>query len=76
MVPPKDNSVWRIVVDSKTDYHLSELATKMFLTRVRLLTKNDPHKVAEAIDLAYEFFTKNEELLSNDIRKIFKMDSL
>ncbi len=43
----------------------------MLLTRVRLMTKNDPEKISEAIDIAHDFFTRNEKLVSDDVKKIF-----
>lgn len=71
MIPPKESPQWLEVVDSNQEYHLSGLATKMLLMRVRLLTKNDPSKIPEAIDIAYDFFSKNQELVFRDIEKIF-----
>jgi len=71
MIPPKSSPVWVEVVDTTKEYNLAGLATKMLLMRVRLMTKNDPSKIPEAIDVAYEFFSKNSELVQDDIKIIF-----
>jgi len=71
MIPTKQSPIWKKIVDSQIDFHLSGLATKMLLTRVRLMTKNDPEKISEAIDIAHDFFTRNEKLVSDDVKKIF-----
>lgn len=71
MIPEKTNPLWLEVVDTTKEYNLSGLATKMLLMRVRLLTKNDPSKIPEAINIAHEFFSKNKELVQDDIKIIF-----
>jgi hypothetical protein len=44
----------------------------MMLTRVRLMgSRKDEKSQKEAIDTAYDFFTKNLEAARDDIRAIF-----
>lgn len=71
MIPQKSSPVWNELVSSAKDYQLSGLATKIMLMRVRQIVKNDSSKIQEAIDAAYDFFVKNNEVVSDDIKKIF-----
>lgn len=73
MFPEKGDSRWQEVVTSGIDYPLSGLASKMLLMRVRLMVKLDqsPEKVSEAISITYDFFSKNKEILKNDLEILF-----
>jgi hypothetical protein len=60
------------LVTSGTSYELKGLATRMMLTRVRLMgSRKDEKSQQDAIDTAYDFFTKNLEAARDDIRAIF-----
>lgn len=72
MIPGKNDPRWKEVVSGSKEYNISGLATKMLLMRVRTLVKtsSSPEKVNEAIDIAHDFFTKNEEMAKSDLEII------
>lgn len=74
MLPQKSDPIWSKIIQNEGDVALNSLATKMLLTRVRLLVKTDssPAKMQEAVDIAYDFFVKNEAVVKADIDLLFK----
>lgn len=72
MIPPKIDPRWRALVQGTTDYALKSLATRMMLTRARLMgSRKDETSVKAAIDVAFDYFTKNQETARDDVRAIF-----
>lgn len=73
MIPGKSDTRWKEIVSTGKEYPLSGLASKMLLTRVRTMIKLDqsPAKITEAIGIAHEFFSKNEEMLKGDLEVLF-----
>lgn len=72
MIPPKSDPRWKSLVQSNTPYALKGLATKMMLTRARLMgARKDETSVKEAIEVAFEFFNKNLDAARDDVRTIF-----
>lgn len=72
IVPPKTDPRWRNIVleDAVSNFHA--LPTKMLMMRVRLLARDKtPQKVEEAIDIAYDFFSKNSGIVLTDIKLLF-----
>ncbi|MEN0059817.1 MAG: hypothetical protein AAGB31_13335 [Bdellovibrio sp.] len=76
MLPDKLDPRWERLVRDQRDIPLQGLATKMILMRVRLLVKADPsaEKIQEAVNIAYDFFKKNEYSVQDDIKTIFEQD--
>lgn len=74
MLPPKDDPKWRHLVVGPHQLVPQALATKMIMTRVKMLVGASPteDKIQEAITVAYEFFKKNEFIVVEDIKMIFK----
>lgn len=73
MVPGKTDPRWKQIVTGNKEYNFSGLATKMLMMRVKMITKTDqsPAKVQEAIDIAHDFFMKNENIVKDDIKLLF-----
>lgn len=72
MIPHKTDPRWKTLVQTNTDYGVKGLATRMMLTRARLLgSKKDEPSLKAAVDVAFEFFTKNEQIARDDVRAIF-----
>ncbi len=73
MIPDKTDPRWIDLVSHQDEIPLVAFASKMLLTRVRSLVKNDPssQKVQEAVSIAYDFFKKNEHSVKEDIKFIF-----
>lgn len=78
MLPKKSDSRWEKIVLNESSESLNNLATKMLLTRVRLHVKQDRSetKIKEAIDIAYDFFLKNEAIVKDDIEILFKTKTM
>lgn len=78
MLPHKTDPRWEKIVTSDRDVTLNNLATKMLLTRVRMLVKQDrsANKIKEAINIAYDFFLKNESIVKADIEILFRMKTM
>jgi hypothetical protein len=72
MIPAKTDPRWRSLVLETKAFELKGLASRMMLTRVRLMgSRRDERSVKEAVDTAYDFFTRNLEAARDDIRAIF-----
>jgi hypothetical protein len=72
MIPPKSDPKWKRLVTGNEQYALTGLAARMMLTRARLMAaKRDERTLQEAIDVAYEYFSKNSEAARDDIRALF-----
>ncbi len=73
MLPSKEDPRWQEIVQSQNDLPVEALATKMVLTRARLLVlnNNSPEKIDEAVGIIYDFFKKNENIVINDIKRLF-----
>lgn len=72
MLPPKTDPRWRTLVQTNTEYRLKGLATRMMLTRARLMgSKKDEESVNAAIEVAFAFFTKNADTVRDDVHAIF-----
>lgn len=72
MIPPKSDPKWREIVVSRSAEHFSALPTQMLMMRVYLLTRDGTsQKIDEAIDVVYDFFLKNENVVKEDILKLF-----
>jgi hypothetical protein len=78
MLPEKNDPRWEKIITSDRDVALNNLATKMLLTRVRMLVKQDSSdaKIKEAINIAYDFFLKNESIVKADIEILFHMKTM
>ena len=76
MLPPKSDPKWRAIVTSTEVFDFSALPTKMIMMRIRLLVQDGtPQKIDEAIDIAFDFFTKAKNLVSDDIKLLFEKPS-
>lgn len=73
MVPPKTDPAWRALLSNIEKVPVTGLSTKMLMTRLRLLLLWDKteEKQQEAIKIAFDFFSKNEAAVRNDIKLIF-----
>jgi hypothetical protein len=75
VIPPRSDPRWRALIRGTTAYKLKGLATRMLLTRVRLMGSTDDERViAEAIDIAWDFFSRNREA-QQDIETLFGADA-
>ena len=72
MIPPKNDPRWKNLVLDDQISNFQALPTKMLMMRVRILARDKtPQKVEEAIDIAYDFFSKNSNIVLNDIALLF-----
>jgi hypothetical protein len=72
-VPSKSDPRWKTLVQGTAKLEFKVLATKMLLTRVRLMgARRDEKSVTEAIDAAFDFFTRNKEAARDDLPLLFR----
>jgi hypothetical protein len=72
-IPPKTDPRWRNLVQGTQTYQIKGLATRMLVTRVRLMgSRKDETAIREAISAAFDFFSKNLESTRADIDAIFQ----
>ncbi len=72
MVPPKSDQRWKQIVTNDHKYAFNFLPTQMLMMRVRLLCKDKtPQKIEQAVEIAYDFFSKNASIIYNDIEVLF-----
>ena len=72
MIPPKNDPRWKTLVLDDQISNFQALPTKMLMMRVRILARDKtPQKVEEAIEIAYDFFSKNSNIVVNDIALLF-----
>jgi hypothetical protein len=71
MLPGKTDPRWRKLVQNPEEYKskVSALPTKMLLSGIKI--KSGSHSVEQLIDVAVEFFKKNEQIVSKDIAALF-----
>ena len=73
MIPLKSDPRWKALVTGSEPLKLKGLATKMIMTRVRLMgARKDEKSLQDAIDTVYEYFSKNLETAGDDIRTLFE----
>jgi hypothetical protein len=73
MVPPKTDAKWKKFVTNIGSIEAANLPTRMLLSRLRLRVGANPTEAGrqEVIHSAWEFFSKNETTVADDIKKIF-----
>ncbi len=71
-VPSRLDPRWKALVLGTKDLPLKGLATRMVVTRVRLMAcRKDASGVEDAIRTAHEYFSRNQEATQDDIHAIF-----
>ena len=73
MIPPKSDPKWTKFLNNLGNIVVTELPTRMLLNRIKMKVLFDPSEAVrkQAIDDAFDFFTKNEAILGNDVQKVF-----
>lgn len=69
MLPSKEHPLWKKVVENPDGVSFKCLPTQMLMMRIRMLQiEATPQRRQEALDLVYEFFSKNETAVETDIQ--------
>jgi len=73
MLPQKDDARWARFIEELAQVQVKDLAAQMMIKGLKLKLKQDgtEEAKAEAIHTAYEFFSKNETAMAEDIHRIF-----
>lgn len=75
MVPDKTHPIWHEIVLNSDRYIFSTLATKLMMMRVKMIVEHESSlkedNIQQAIDIAYEYFKKNQSILKEDINYLF-----
>jgi hypothetical protein len=59
MVPQKSDPLWNALLSGQSDPAFSSLATKLLVTRLRQIVRNDPNSISAAVDEIFQYFTTN-----------------
>jgi hypothetical protein len=73
MVPPKTDPKWTKLISNLDKFRVTQLVTRMFFVQLKLITTwgESAENKQKALNLAYDFFTKNETYVKDDIKLIF-----
>ncbi len=72
MLPPKSDPRWVEVIKNIKNYNFTNLPTKMLMMRIYLIALDGTsQKIQLAIDIAHEFFSKNQNVVMDDIKILF-----
>jgi hypothetical protein len=73
MIPAKNDPRWTKFLRGLNTIQASNLQTRMMLSRIKLKIGSNPtdETKKEVIASAWEFFTKNQATVADDIQKIF-----
>ena len=73
MIPPKTDPKWAKLVSNLGTVPVTNLVTKMLMTQLKFFMswEQSEAKKQEAINIAYDFFVKNEAIVKDDIKVIF-----
>lgn len=71
MLPPATDQRWTKLVKGEVSHTYKFLALKIALTRMQNKVKFNEAPLGDVVKEAVEFFTKNEKLLTDDIKTIF-----
>lgn len=73
MLPPKDDLCWLEIINSPEEIQFSSVPTRMLMMRIKMLAQEGtPQRFQEALNVMYDFFLKNENILKDDIHMIHK----
>jgi hypothetical protein len=73
MIPAKNDPKWIKFTRGLSTIQAANLPTRMMLSRLKLKLGNNPTDALrqEVIASAWDFFTKNQASVADDIQKIF-----
>lgn len=72
MVPAASHPTWAKLIRGEVDHQFTKAAASMLLFNLRLQHKESPAKLTQHVDEARKFFEKYENVLADDIRKLFR----
>lgn len=73
MLPTKNHTLWVKLVTGQSGYRCQAVPASMMLARVIRSTQRDqsPENIQRCVDEIYNFFTRYERVLEQDINAIF-----
>ncbi len=73
MIPPKTDPRWAKLINNLGSVDVTNLVTKMLMTQLKFFMswEQSEAKKQEAINIAYDFFVKNETIVKDDVKVIF-----
>ncbi|CAN5699531.1 hypothetical protein BH10BDE1_BH10BDE1_02060 [soil metagenome] len=76
MIPEKSDPVWKQIIVQAENFEFTALPTKMLFMRIRLIRMQPSEQNLEsAIASAYEFFSKNQNEVHDDLEVLFGLKS-
>ena len=71
MIPPKSDPRWSRMLNNIGKVPVNNLSTRMLMSRLKVMTLDKADTARQhAIEVAYEFFLKNEAIVQDDIRQL------
>ena len=74
MLPDKNDPMWEKLITGKIEHNFKQVSAGMMLSRMQRMTKTPELfnvEMSDLIEEVYSFFEKFENLLEEDIKKIF-----
>ena len=73
MIPSKADGIWAKLVTGQAQFSLKSVPAGLMISRMQRQTKSDadPEVLRLCVEEAHAFFTKFEDILSEDIVNIF-----
>lgn len=74
MVPEKNDPRWRRALTSEEGIALKSLPSKLLISKLRFMLKEDPspQSLRHAVDMAHDYFSRNEEATRDDLRALLE----
>ena len=73
MIPPKYDERWKRLVSGEIDHEFKIFSASMLISRTsqNIKANNSLETIAASIDEAHSFFTRYEDIFSDDIKAVF-----
>lgn len=80
LIPEKSDPIWKKIVLNCDKLLFKALATKLVMMRVKMIIDIDSEneiydkRIQLSIEVAYDFFSKNKNIVQDDIKYLFNKD--
>jgi hypothetical protein len=70
-IPAKSDPRWAKIASAPESFAVTGFATRMLFSRLKILKTMAKGSSSDAVDVAYDFFVKNEKIVGADLRLLF-----
>jgi hypothetical protein len=71
MIAPKEDSRWTALLKGQLQHQFQFTSAAMMVSRCQRQVSGDPSSQAKSLDELHAFFTKFENIVSEDLKAIF-----